>query len=343
MLITAFSCSCAFLISLFLTRQYRVFATERKLLDVPNERSSHVDPVPRGAGISFFIAFNVILGFLLWRHHITLEYAFPLLLGGTGVVLLGYWDDVSSVAAGIRLFVHFLASIFIFSLLSSGFTRTVEISFLPSLPWLTGIFCVLFIMWFINLYNFMDGCDGLATSIGIAGAGLIAVISLIQGNINLALIYIVLAYALGGFLVFNWSPAKVFMGDAGAYFLGYVFGSLALISKMYYSSSLYVHLIIFGCFVVDATWTLLRRAARGEKVYLGHKMHAFQKLLERGWGHARVTSLYVLVTVLWLFPMSLLCVYNQEYGFRFLVIAYIPLFIFALAVGAGSKSTGIKT
>lgn len=338
MLITAFSCSCAFIISLLLTRQYRVFAERLNVLDVPNERSSHQAPIPRGAGISFFFAFNVILGFLLWQEKITMEYAFPLMLGGSVVAALGYWDDVSSVSATLRLFIHFLVSIFIFSLLSQGFIKHVEISFLPDWPWLTAIFCILFIIWFINLYNFMDGCDGLSTSIGIAGAGLIAVVSLLQGNMNLALIYIVLAYALGGFLVFNWPPAKVFMGDSGAYFLGYVFGSLALISKIYYTSSLYVHLIIFGLFIVDATWTVLRRAIRGERLYVGHRMHAFQKLIARGWGHARVTSLYVLITVLWLFPMSLLCVYQHEKSFLFLVIAYVPIFIFVLFMGAGTPT-----
>jgi Fuc2NAc and GlcNAc transferase len=211
----------------------------------------------------------------------------------------------------------------------------VTISFLPDLPWLTAGFCILFIAWFINLYNFMDGADGLATSIGMVGSGLIAILSYIAGNVDLAIIYVVLAYALAGFLIFNWHPAKVFMGDSGAYYLGYIFGSLALVSKMYYDSSLYVHLIIFGLFIVDATWTLIRRAVRRERVFMGHKMHAFQKLIAKGWGHARVTSLYVLITVLWLFPMAYFSMNYSLYSFYFLVAAYIPIFGFVLYARAG--------
>lgn len=338
MLTFVFSCTGAFILSFFLTKLYVVFAEKVKILDYPNERSAHKNPIPRGAGISFYLSFNIILAFLLWQERISLQYAFPLMMGGAVVVVLGYWDDLSSISALIRLFVHFLASVFIFSLLSNGFSEHVDISFLPSWPWLTTIFCILFIMWFINLYNFMDGSDGLAASMGIVGSILIAVISFLQGNPNLALIYIVLAYAIGGFLMLNWTPAQVFMGDAGAYFLGYVFGSLALITKLYYSSSLYVHLIIFGFFIVDATWTLIRRAVRGEKLYLGHRTHAFQKLISNGWGAGRVLTFYILGTILWLFPVSLFCIHWHDYSFMFLVIAYIPVFYFVLKVRAGVNS-----
>jgi Fuc2NAc and GlcNAc transferase len=339
MFVIAFACSFSFLLSFLLTNYYRKFAFHWNILDYPNIRSSHQEPVPRGAGIAFFITMNVVLGILVYTKQLTLKYTYPVFLGGPSVVLLGYWDDLRSVPALIRLFVHFLVALFIFSLISGGLTKEVEISFLPAWPWLVQAFCILFIAWFINLYNFMDGADGLACSIGMVGAGLIATLSFIQGNMDLAIIYAVLAYALAGFLVFNWQPARVFMGDSGAYYLGYIFGSLALVSKMYYDSSLYVHLIIFGFFIVDATWTLFRRVLRFEKVYTAHKLHAFQKLMDRGWGHARVTSLYILVTILWLFPMAGLSMSFKDYSFFFLVVAYIPIFAFILWIKAGAKST----
>lgn len=334
----AFACSFSFLLSFLLTNYYRKLAFRWNILDYPNGRSSHDEPVPRGGGIAFFLTMYVVWVGLFYFNQLTLKYTYAVLLGGPSVVIIGYWDDLRSVPAAVRLFAHFLLALFVFILISDDFSTEVGISFLPNIPWLARIFCILFIAWFINLYNFMDGADGLAGSIGMVGAGLIAVLSYIQGNVELAIIYAVLAYALAGFLVFNWQPAKVFMGDAGAYFLGYVFGALALISKMHFDSSLYIHLIVFGLFIVDSTWTLMRRLIRLEKVYTAHKLHAFQKLMDnRGWGHARVTSLYVLVTVLWLFPMAALSMSYKDYSFGFLILAYIPLIAFMIWVGAGSR------
>lgn len=335
MVLIPFACSLSFVLTVVLTIYYRRLALKWNILDIPNDRSSHVIPIPRGAGISFFLAFNAVITLLYWQKEISLTYIYPVVFGGPVVMILGYWDDLKSISAKIRLLVHFSLAVYIFLLISSGFSKTVTISFLPNWPWLTAIFCILFIAWFINLYNFMDGCDGLATSIGMVGAGLIAILSYMAGNYNLAILYVVLAYALAGFLIFNWNPAKVFMGDSGAYYLGYIFGALALVSKMYYDNSLYVHLIIFGLFIVDATWTLFRRALRREKLLQGHKLHGFQKLMAKGWGHARVTALYVLITVLWLFPMAMFSTKVPEYSFLFLVGAYVPIFGFILYIKAG--------
>ncbi len=335
MYVIAFAASLSFVLSLLLTIYYRRVAMRYGIMDVPNERSSHKMPIPRGSGITFFLSFNLVLAVLVQQGILTLKYTFPVFLGGPVIMLLGYWDDISSIPAGVRLSVHMLVSFFVFILISSGFSKDITISFLPEWPWLTTAFCILFIAWFINLYNFMDGCDGLATSVGMVGSGLISLLSYISGHQDLAVTYLILAYALAGFLVFNWHPAKVFMGDAGAYFLGYVFGALALVSKMYYDSSLYIHLIIFGLMIVDATWTLFRRATRRERIFNAHRQHGFQKLMQKGWGHARVTSLYVLITVLWLFPMAAFCITYPTKSFVFLVAAYVPVFGFILYLKAG--------
>lgn len=334
----AITCSFTVFLSGVLTYYYRRWAFYLGIVDKPNGRSSHKRATPRGAGVAFFISTNIALAILVLLDLLSLNYTLPVFLGGPVVMIMGYWDDIKSVNPFLRLFVHFIVSVFIFSLLSAGFTRVVDISFLPLWPWLTATFCILFIAWFINLYNFMDGCDGLAAGVGMVGAGLIAIISYVYGFNDLSIIYLIIAYSLAGFLLFNWSPARVFMGDSGAYFLGYVFGALALVSKMYYETSLYVHLIIFGMLIVDSTWTLLRRLFRGEKVYLPHRLHGFQKLIDRGWGHARVTSIYILVTILWLFPMALLSMSYKEYSFLFLVLSYVPPFLALLYVGAGGYS-----
>ena len=199
MYLIAFAASLSFILSLALTIYYRQLALKYGIMDVPNERSSHKTPIPRGAGITFFLSFNLVLAALVQQDILTLKYTFPVFLGGPVIMLLGYWDDISSIPAGVRLAVHMLVSFFIFILISSGFSKDVTISFLPAWPWLTTAFCILFIAWFINLYNFMDGCDGLATSVGMVGSGLISLLSYISGHEDLAVTYLILAYALAGF------------------------------------------------------------------------------------------------------------------------------------------------
>ncbi len=331
----AFACSVGFILSFVLTYYYRYFARSFGIIDIPNDRSSHQKPIPRGAGVAFAIAFNLMLAALVFSGFLSLKYTLSVFLGGPIILLVGYWDDLKSLTARLRLASHFFVSVLIVALITAGFKKEIAISFLPAIPIVTVLFSVFFIAWFINLYNFMDGCDGLAASIGMVGAGLIAILSFFSGSNDLAIIYLVLAYCLAAFLVFNWHPARVFMGDCGAYYLGYVFGALALVSKLYYDNSLYIHLIIFGAFVVDATWTLIQRLLRGQKPYMAHKEHAFQKLLAKGWGHSRVTAFYVLVTVLWLFPMAAFSSHYSNWSFWFLVVAYIPLYIMVLMVKAG--------
>lgn len=335
MFVIAFACSIGFILTFVLTYYYRYFARAYGIIDIPNSRSSHVNPVPRGAGVAFFIAFNLILAGLVLGGFLSLSYTISVFLGGPIILLVGYWDDLKSVTARLRLGSHFLVSTLIVALITVGFQKEILISFLPQIPIVTILFSIFFIAWFINLYNFMDGCDGLAASIGMVGAGLIAILSFFSGSKDLAIIYLVLAYCLAAFLVFNWHPARVFMGDCGAYYLGYVFGALALVSKLYYDSSLYVHLIIFGAFIVDATWTLIQRLLRGQKPYVAHKEHAFQKLLAKGWGHSRVSAFYVLVTILWLFPMAAFSAHFSNWSFLFLVVAYVPLYVMVLSVKAG--------
>ncbi|MCC6138965.1 MAG: glycosyltransferase family 4 protein [Bdellovibrionaceae bacterium] len=338
MFVFVFGSLLSFALTFGVIQFYRRFAMYFGIIDMPSERSMHTHPMPRGAGVCFFIGFTLTLAVLYFMGELSIHFTYPIFLGGSVVMLLGYWDDLQSLPASVRLFVQMLASVFIVALLTNGFSKPVEISFLPSWPWLTALFCVLYVAWFVNLYNFMDGSDGLATLVGIIGSGIISAASYFLSNIDLAIIYSALAFSLLAFLTLNWHPAVVFMGDSGAYFLGYVFGAFALLSKIVYDTSLYVHLIVFGMFVVDATWTLVVRGARGQKVYQPHKQHAFQKLLAAGLSHQQVAFLYSAVMLLWLLPMTILTLMYSMYSFLFLVIAYLPIFFFIIWTKAGTET-----
>ncbi len=327
--------SCAFVASLLLTRALILFSQKMGMIDTPNNRSSHQLPTPKGGGLAFFIVFSLIS---LWFYVFYSNYrpiVTPLLLGGPIVVLLGWLDDRHSLSAIVRLLVHFFVAFLIYGLVTQWFTVSLDISFLPNLSWVSILFCVLFIAWFINLYNFMDGADGLASSTAIVGSLLMAVVSVIHNAPEVAMVYCLIAYTVSGFLFYNWSPARIFMGDTGSYFLGFLFASLALISKAHADVSFYSHIIIFGFFIFDATYVLFRRAFRREALFRAHKMFIFHKLMAKGWSHRKVSALYTMVLVLWLFPLANLASIYDDLGMAIVVIAYLPLLIFGIYNKAG--------
>lgn len=337
MFVYVFGSLLSFILTLGVIQFYRRFAMHYGIIDMPNERSQHRVPMPRGAGICFYLGVTLTLALLYFMNQLTLTFTLPIFLGGSMVMLLGYWDDLKSVPAMVRLAVQLLASVYVVALLTNGFAEDIQISFLPDWPLLTSLFCILYVAWFINLYNFMDGSDGLATLVGIIGAAIISVSSFFLQNFDLAVIYAVLAFSLFAFLTLNWHPAVVFMGDSGAYFLGFVFGAFALLSKLVYDTSLYIHLIVFGMFVVDATWTLIVRVARGQRASQPHRQHGFQKMVAAGWTHPQVALFYAGVMVFWLFPMTILTLVYPMYSFYFLVMAYLPIYFFIIWSRAGTE------
>lgn len=305
------------------------------MIDAPNERSSHVKPTPKGGGLGFFIVFTFILIVLYFQGNPFKSLAGPLLFGGPVVVLLGWLDDRFNLSAAFRLGVHLLVAVVIYGLVTRWFAIEFSISFLPNIFFLNFGFCILFISWFINLYNFMDGADGLAATTAIVGSSLLALICFLHGIEQLAVIYLLLAYTVGGFLALNWQPARIFMGDTGSYFLGFIFASMALICKVLAHISFYIHIIIFGMFIVDATYTLGMRALRRQQVFQAHRQFAFHKLIAKGYSHAQIAVFYALVMIFWLFPMAQLASMYDAYGIVFVAISYFPLLVYEIYNRAG--------
>jgi Fuc2NAc and GlcNAc transferase len=310
-------------------------------LDIPQQRSNHsihAVPCPRGGGLSFVITFIAGTLVLLAGNILPLHLVKPLLTGGLLVAGIGFCDDRKGVSASYRLLVHFVAALLTTYWLTEGFQKDMNFSFMMTMPpWLQIIYSVLFIMWMVNLYNFMDGVDGMAGSQAIVVSLCSAALCLWQGNWELALLYGLIACGVTGFLFFNWAPAKIFMGDGGAYFLGFLFACLGLINKMFYGQSLIALMILMGTFIADATYTLLRRVARGEKVYVGHNKHAFQRAVQKGWSHGRVVTIYNLITACWLAPWAVLAVLYPLMSVGFLFIAYSPLLFGMMYLRAGSR------
>lgn len=322
------------------TRVFISKAGRLGFIDVPNERSHHsihTVPCPRGGGLSFVITFVFGALILLAADILPVHLVKPLLTGGLMVSAIGFLDDRKGLSASYRLMIHFVAAFLTCYWLTEGFQNDMHFSFMTALPaWLQISYSVLFIMWMVNLYNFMDGVDGMAGTQAVVVALCSAGLCLWQHNFELALLYGLIFCGVSGFLYFNWSPARIFMGDGGAYFLGFLFACMGLMNKMFYGQSLIALMILMGTFIADATYTLLRRIARGEKLYVGHNKHAFQRAVQRGWSHSRVVMIYNLITLFWLAPWAVMAVLYPDLSIAFLMISYSPLLVGMLYLRAGS-------
>jgi Fuc2NAc and GlcNAc transferase len=344
----------SFLLSLGLTGLARSYALQRGLMDRPNSRSSHLVETPRGGGIAFVLVYLVLLS---WSIVSTTDiddhdryFNLALLLGGGLVVVIGFIDDHRHVSAMVRFFVHLIAAGIAVTLL-----YTPVIYLWPGLSlsgwWLNGLI-VIGLVWLLNLYNFMDGIDGIASLQGITvlcGAALIMIFNQVAWENTEWLL--MLAACIAGFMLWNWPPAKIFMGDAASGFIGYALGVFALYTANAYPVSLWSWLILLGLFVVDATWTLGMRMAKGEKWYQPHAKHAYQQLarrrqalcIDRGipvdrcraLAHRWVILFSLLINLLWLLPLAWLAALFPVYGLALTLIAFTPLIILAWLLGAG--------
>jgi len=267
-----------FVASLFLTYLIRKYALKKSLLATVNERSSHTTPTPHGGGIAIAVTWFVglIYFFICKVLEPSLFYA---LMCGSVLSLVSYMDDLYELSPRVRLLVQAMVSIA--GLYALGGLSCIDFGFwVLENPFITNTLAFLGIMWFINLYNFLDGIDGYAGSeaIFLAISGW-----LLFGGDH----FFVLIASVAGFLVWNWHKAKIFMGDVGSTLLGY---TVAIFSIYYQNNgvSLLIWVILFGLFWFDATLTLLRRYKNREKLSQAHRKHAYQRLVQSGMPHDHV-------------------------------------------------------
>ncbi len=255
------------------------------LLDRPNERSSHETPTPRGGGVAVIAA--IVLAWLaLAGLGLPPRASSPILFGAVLLAAVSWLDDLRGLPPAARLLAQFVAVALAF--LTQTSVGPVFQGWLPG--WLDAIGTLLMWVWFVNLFNFMDGIDGLAGGEAAAiGFGLLLFASVGVGHDpGLAALGAAIAAAAIGFLVWNWAPARIFLGDVGSVPLGYLLGFLLLDQAA--RGQWKVALILPLYFLADATITLLRRLLRGERVWQAHREHFYQRAVQRGLGHATVVQ-----------------------------------------------------
>lgn len=269
-----------------------------------------------------------LAGFVTW------SVALGLIGTGAWIAVIGFLDDHGHIAARWRLLAHFIGATWALFWVG-GLAPVVVFGASIDFGWLGHILAAIYLVWMLNLYNFMDGIDGLA---GIEAVSVCVGACLIYWLLGLdALVWspILLAAAVLGFLCWNFPPARIFMGDAGSGFLGVILGVFSLQAVTLAPQLLWVWLILLGVFIVDATFTLLRRLFRGDKVYEAHRSHGYQYASRQFGRHLPVTLGVLVINLAWLLPIALCVGVLGLDGLLGLVIAYVPIVLLAFKFHAG--------
>jgi UDP-N-acetylmuramyl pentapeptide phosphotransferase/UDP-N-acetylglucosamine-1-phosphate transferase len=282
------------IISAFWVRMIKYWAERRHILDIPNERSSHKQPIPRGGGV-VIVGLSMlgwcILSLLMQGYSLFSNFYY--LVGGFSIAIVSWYDDLKSLPYQIRFSVHLFGALLV--ILVFGYWQAISLPVIGifDLGYL-GIFVTL--IWLVgltNAYNFMDGIDGMAGGQAvIAGLGW-AIVGWVSGQWFILYFGLIIAATSLGFLVYNWSPAKIFMGDVGSAFLGFTFATLPLLAM---DGVLYFHwvgLFMVWPFVADTSFTFIRRLIRREPVFSAHRSHIYQRLVISGMSHRAVVLLYM--------------------------------------------------
>lgn len=278
----------AFAAAAILTGAVRWYTLRSGLLDVPNARSLHARPTPRGGGIAIVLVCLAVGVVQTVRGALPFDLALALLVGGAAVALVGWLDDRYTLGNRIRMSIWIPTAVWAVYWVGGLPALDLGVAIIP-LGIVGAGLAVIGVIWMLNLYNFMDGIDGLAGSQAVMAAGAAGALLLLGGHAGLATVPLILAAAAAGFLVWNWPPAKIFMGDVGSGFIGYVFAVLALYSENTGALPLVVWGLLLAVFLVDATFTVARRVKSREKWSEAHRSHAYQVAVQRGRPHRTVT------------------------------------------------------
>ena len=306
------------LLSAVLCGLYLLLARRWQILDTPNERSSHQRPTPHGGGAPLLLAFNVGLVFTASWYGAWNAALVTLAVAAFCLMVLGVIDDLRGLSVRLRFTIYGLLCVLVAVILlqpvSAGGALLV-------------LLAALAMLWSLNLYNFMDGIDGIAaTQCILACCGVALLTWGTGGDASYALFCLLLAASHCGFLVWNLPPARLFMGDAGSVPTGFLMAGLALLAMVQGQISPLCWLVLLAVFVTDASWTLVWRMLSGQPFTQPHRLHAYQRL-SRYWGsHRAVDILLLALSVMWLFPLAWAVHIWPNYGFLLVILAYLPLF-----------------
>lgn len=314
------------------------YARLRRITDVPTERSSHSIPTPRGGGIGFvLISLIAFILYFAWMGLLSSSIYLTMLITLSAIACLGWFDDRRDLSQIIRFTIQVAAAasvIFFVEGLDTFFVpyaSTISLGvFSPflGLLWITGV---------TNIYNFMDGVDGIASIQALSASAGWMIFGYLWNEPILIVINLIVFASVAGFLVYNWAPARIFMGDVGSIFLGFFFAIMpflaaAIAEERTVGFTLWIGALLIWPFLFDSSFTLLRRFMKGENVFQAHRTHLYQRLNIAGWPHSTISTLYLIFSFLCLI-IALVFTHEESFIQILLLIALLVLsLIYILAV-----------
>jgi len=319
----------------FLTGLVRHYSLSKKLLDIPNERSSHSESTPRGGGVAFVIIFILSLIIFSLNNKVQPDSLWAVFGSGLWIAIVGFLDDHGHIPAIWRLLAHAIGAMWALWWLD-GLPPLSMFGTIIDFGLLGHILAAIYLIWLINLYNFMDGINGIASieAITVCLGGIVLYYLFSIGNNSDWLFPLLLLATVLGFLYWNFPHAKIFMGDAGSGFIGILLGIFSIQAAWVSPGLFWAWLILLGVFIIDATVTLIARLLHREKIYEAHRSHAYQ-WSARKWGHTSVTIGVLLINLFWLFPLAFISMIYPKQGILIVLLAFLPLTVLALKFGAG--------
>jgi len=303
---------------------YRKLAIRVKIVDIPNERSSHTKPVPRGGGIAVVASWFAAIGYMYFFGDTISSSLFYALLSGSILALTGIIDDIWNISPRIRLIAQLIASGL--ALYFLGGLEKVNLGFYTiENVWILTPISFVAIIWFINLFNFLDGIDGyLGTEV--------LFITLVTGILFKNGYSLAIASVVLGFLFLNWPKARIFMGDVGSTLLGFNIAVLALYFQNTNTCSILIWVMLSSLFWFDATLTLLRRYINKEKLMEAHRKHAYQRIVQAGYSHQKTVLISIIINIL-ILGLVLLSLRYSKYIVLFSIINILFLYMIDKLIG----------
>lgn len=328
----------ATVLTLMLTILIRKNALQKNQLDIPNERSSHTAPTPRGAGVAVAIVFIVGLFALRVADKISDKTLISIALPSFFVAVIGRLDDLGYLtSARWRLVGHFFVAAVAVWLV--GGLPSLQIANSPIDFGVVGnVLAVIYLVWMLNLFNFMDGIDLITGVETITASTAAAIFLAVKADGDFWFVPAILAATVLGFMFLNIPPAKIFLGDVGSGFIGFVIALISLVAADENALIAWAMVILLAVFISDSTVTLLRRIIKHEHLYVAHRTHAYQNLTKRFNSHLSVSLGVGAINLIWLLPIAWLVANENVVPIVGVTIAYIPVIALALFLKAGKQT-----
>ncbi len=316
---------------------------KRHLMQAPHSRGTHTRTIPRGVGLAVVIVCLItLMALYLTPAHFPKGLALSLLIGGFLIAGIGFVDDHRSVDPVIRLGVQAIAvGVVLYQI--GGFPDLYLFNHAFDWGWAGSFIAFIGMLWFINLYNFTDGIDGLAGMQTLFVSLNLAAMTFLLSILSISWLMLILATAISAFLFWNWQPAKVFMGDVCSGFLGFLFAGLMAYTARDNMVPILCWFILLAMPIVDMSYTLVVRLLKGYSYKQAHCTHAFQHAVLRYGSHQAVVLRGLMVNLFWLAPFAWAAFLWPQYDVWFFCLAVPPIFYIVIKLGAGQENDFSKT